>query len=227
MATFTQIVDRVLAVTSVNRSSGVSERSIVEGIVQDARRRVCMEAELPTMTGVVTTDGSVYPVVGTAPWTLSDIVAIDAIYSPEGFELEQVSPNEVRRMLGGSASVPLDPGVYAVKWPTIMLAPTPANGVPLTVDFVVDPGDLEASEEPTEIPRAFHYSTIGDLAIAITLEYDGAEDLAVHYDGKATAAVQRLKRWRNRRRGLTRPSWGGQVTRGVLAHPSVDPGPGW
>lgn len=205
MATVGNLLDYIAERSGQSKTAASADRTQHLVALNDANN------QLVERTGVYhssfsksLTSGTGDYTIGTSPLDVSGVNRIVDLWVTQGAGQRVQSKVVSVGMLGGLRQANTSSGhtVYiAVAYPKVFLWPAPADGYTLNGIFesaplpLVESGATPGTNEstPTAIPAPFHYSALGNLATAITLEYarrDGS-----WFRGLADAAADKLADW--------------------------------
>lgn len=209
MATVTQIVDRVCALTGYDTTASSTERVFVLSACNDAYQQAVERSEcyVGTFSKSLTSGTGEYA-WGTAPVDVTDVLRILELWCTNSSggvtRLRQLTDSAVRELEQGSGASG-NPQWYSFPAPNrINLFPTPGTGITLAGVYVKVPNELVESgagagqeTTPSAMPSRFHHAIIGQLAAAICFERDNRFDDAGYHRALADREFERLTQWVN------------------------------
>jgi hypothetical protein len=207
MATVTQILDRVCGITGYDTTGGGTERVFALSALNDAYMQAVERSECHADKFSKTlTSGTAEYEWGTAPVDVTGVLRILDLWVTDSSggvsRLRQLTDSAMRELESGSGSSGT-PAYYSFPSPNrLNLYPTPGSGVTLGGIYIADPPVLVESgavagqeTTPSVIPSRFHYSVLGNLAVAICFERDNRFDDANYYRSLFEREIEALSLW--------------------------------
>lgn len=229
MATGATLITRVCNTARMNSTAASADRVLVLGFVQEAVDQIAVDAEIntdPTQSVALTSGTSSYT-LGSAPFNITDLIAIQEIQVSDGsvtsVPMTQVTMDEIRSLQQGAGQANTTPYYYAVDYPAIVFYPTPGASTTLNVSYVA--GSVTVADNTTAltfIPSAFQWGCVAEFAIALAKQFKQDKSWADHmalYQTDRTRGLPALRRWKARVGGRVRPQEAGMVQ---VSHPSQD-----
>lgn len=217
----------------MNITASSTDRALILTFVQEAVDRIALEAEVvhdPTAS-VALTQGTALYELGTSPFNISGIIAINEITvtdaSLTNTPVTQVTMQEMLEMRQGAGQAQGSPYYYAVDYPDILFYPTPGASTTLNVTHIKDgPTIADSSTAISFLPKAFHFGAICFLATANAFRhkkmYSDASEYENRYFNDKAAGLPAIRRWRSRVGGRQRPQ--SRQVGVVVSSPSQDLG---
>lgn len=211
MATVTQIADYVCGATGLSTTANSSERNMVLRFLDDANAQAVDDSSCYAGTfSKSLTSGTARYTIGTSPLDVTDILRLRTLtVSDSGGTsrpLIAVTEDDLRAMKHSSTTTG-HVTYYTMLAPNIIeFYPTPGDSTTLDGTYVASPlalvesGAVSGTSEttPSSMPARFHYDVIGNLGIALALEWDNRFEDAGYYRNLYAAGIAKLNAWVNR-----------------------------